>query len=284
MKTVYMATLQACSLDVRPTAGAPRVLVKLGRGRRGKIALPTSEQLHPDRTIALHMGKEWAVVQQAIAGNSDAQEHLFTRQTSRLYRTAFALLCNKEDAEDAVQESLCKAYTRLRSFEGRSSFSTWLTRIVINSALMARRRRKSVHPETSLDEILSSQPERLPHGLIDARPDPEKLCAETEIAALIEEQIRQLPPLLQTTFRLRATNGLSSNESSEVLGIRASAFKSRISRARRKLAHGLQQTWRFASPCERAAQQAPADEEITTLVGSRKLERSVRSNHSRESE
>ena len=170
-----MATLQACSLDVRPTAGAPRVLVKLRRGRRGKIALPTSEQLHPDRTIALHhMGKEWAVIQQAIAGNSDAQEHLFTRQTSRLYRTAFALLCNKEDAEDAVQESLCKAYTRLRSFEGRSSFSTWLTRIVINSALMARRRRKSVHPETSLDEILGSQPERLPHGLIDCAARPRK--------------------------------------------------------------------------------------------------------------
>lgn len=258
MKTVYMATLQACSLDVRPTAGAPRVLVKLGRGRRGKIALPTSEQLHPDRTIALHhMGKEWAVIQQAIAGNSDAQEHLFTRQTSRLYRTAFALLCNKEDAEDAVQESLCKAYTRLRSFEGRSSFSTWLTRIVINSALMARRRRKSVHPETSLDEILGSQPERLPHGLIDARPDPEKLCAETEIAALIEEQIRQLPPLLQTTFRLRATNGLSSNESSEVLGIRASAFKSRISRARRKLAHGLQQTLEIRQPIRACSSTGP---------------------------
>ena len=108
-----------CSLNVRPTAGAPRVLVKLRRGWRGKIAFPTSGQLNSDRTIALHhMGKEWAVIQQAIAGNADAQEHLFTRQTSRLYRTAFALLRNKEDAEDAVQEGLCKAYTSLRSFRG----------------------------------------------------------------------------------------------------------------------------------------------------------------------
>ncbi len=237
-----MATSQACSLNVRPTAGAPRFLVKVRRGRRGKIALPASEQLHSDRIIALrHMGKEWAVIQQAMAGNSDAQEHLFTRHTSRLYRTAFALLRNKEDAEDALQDGLCKAFTSLRCFQCRSSFFTWLTRIVINSALMMRRR-KSFHPEASLDEILDNQPERLLRGVIDRRPDPEKLCSEMEITALIEEQVRQLPPLLQTAFRLLATNGLSSTESSETIGIRAGAFKSRICRARRKLADGLQQT------------------------------------------
>lgn len=238
-----MSTSQACLLNVRPTAGAPRFLVKVRRGRRGKIALPASEQLHSDRIIVpRHMGKEWAVIQQAIAGNSDAQEHLFTRHTSRLYRTVFALLRNKEDAEDAVQDGLCKAFTSLHCFQGRSSFSTWLTRIVINSALMARRRRKSVHRETSLDEILDSQPEWLPRGVIDGRPDPEKLCAAMEIIALIEEQVCQLQPRLQTTFRLHATNGLSSGESSEALGIRTGAFKSQLSRARRKIADGLQQS------------------------------------------
>ena len=149
--------------------------------------------LHEDR------GKEWAVVQQAIAGNADAQERLFARHTRRLYRTVFALLNNKEDAEDALQEGLCKAFTSLRSFEGRSSFSTWLTRIVINSALMARRR-KNAHPEASLDEMLDNQPKQMPREVVDPRPDPEKLYAETELNARVEEHVSQLPPALQAAI------------------------------------------------------------------------------------
>jgi RNA polymerase sigma-70 factor, ECF subfamily len=107
----------------------------------------------------------------SISGNADAQQHLFSRHTGKLYHIAFTLLRNKEDAEDAVQDGLCKAYAKLGSFEGRSAFSTWLARIVINSALMIRRS-KSAHPEASSDEILESQPERLLHGVVDARPDP----------------------------------------------------------------------------------------------------------------
>jgi RNA polymerase sigma-70 factor (ECF subfamily) len=198
--------------------------------------------LNSDRSVAPRdLGEEWAVVQQAIAGNADAQEHLFAPHTRRLYRIAFALLHNKEDAEDALQDGLCKAYASLRSFQGRSSFSTWLTRIVINSALMARRR-KSAHPEASLDEILVSQPEQLLHGGVDARPDPERTCAEVEINALVEENVRQLPPALQAAFRLHAMNGISGPESSKALGISPSAFKSRIFRARGKLACGLQRS------------------------------------------
>jgi RNA polymerase sigma-70 factor (ECF subfamily) len=187
------------------------------------------------------MGKEWAVVQQAIAGDVDAQEHLFAAHAGRLYQTVFALLHNKEDAEDALQDAMCKAYTNLRSFQGRSSFSTWLTRIVVNSGLMTRRR-KSAHPEASLDEIVDSQPERLPQGLVDAQPDPEKTCAATEIHGLVEEHARQLSPALQAAFRLRAINGLSVTESSQALGIPANTFKSRFFRAQRKLACGLQQS------------------------------------------
>jgi RNA polymerase sigma-70 factor (ECF subfamily) len=198
--------------------------------------------LNPDRSVALcGIGKELAVIQQAIAGNADAQEHLFVPHAGRLYQTAFAVLQNKEDAEDALQDGMCKAYTSLRSFQGRSSFSTWLTRIVVNSALMTRRR-KSAHPEASLDEILDSQPERLPQGVVDTQPDPEKTCAAIEINALVEEHARQLSPALQAAFRLRAINGLSITESSEALGISENAFKSRFFRAQRKVACGLRQS------------------------------------------
>ena len=109
-----------------------------------------------DKSGAAHTRcTEWAIVQKAIAGDIEAQEHLFARHRSRLYKTAVALLRNKEDAEDAVQDGLCNAYTHLRSFQGRSSFSTWLTSIVINSALMSRRRRRA-HPEASLDDMLET--------------------------------------------------------------------------------------------------------------------------------
>jgi RNA polymerase sigma-70 factor, ECF subfamily len=239
---VLAQMLRASSSGVPPAVGAPRFLVKARGARPGRIDSRRLRQLHSDKTVvARGMGKEWAVVQLAIAGNAEAQEQLLAPHTDRLYHSAFALLHNKEDAEDALQDGLFKAFTSLRSFQGRSSFSTWLTRIIINSALMTRRS-KSAHPEASSDEILDSQPERLLHGVVDARPDPEKTCSAIEINGLVEKHVRQLPPALQAAFRLRAMNGLSVTESSQVLNISPSAFKSRISRARHRLVYLLQQS------------------------------------------
>jgi RNA polymerase sigma-70 factor (ECF subfamily) len=181
------------------------------------------------------------MVQQAIAGNVEAQEQLFASRKGRLFRTAFAVLHNQEDAEDALQDGLFSAYSKMQSFEGRSSFSSWLTRIVINAALMIRRR-KNAHPEPSLDEILENQRERIPHGAVDPRSDPEKLYAAKEIHALVERQVRKLPPKLQQAYRLRAINGLSAAESARALGISPSVSKSRIFHARRKLTNALQES------------------------------------------
>ncbi|MGA8578303.1 MAG: sigma-70 family RNA polymerase sigma factor [Bryobacteraceae bacterium] len=206
------------------------------------MALPASRPVNSPRIAGPQdRGNEWAVVQQAIAGNADAQDRLFAGQTHRLYRTVFALLNNKEDAEDALQEGLCKAFTSLRSFQGRSSFSTWLTRIVMNSALMARRR-KLAHPEASLDEMLDNQPLQLPRGFVDPRPGPEELYAETEFNTRIKEHVNRLPPALQTALRLHAIYGFSVPHSGEVLGISASAIKSRVFRARLRLACGLRRS------------------------------------------
>ena len=215
--------------------------VKVRRESPGRTSPRVLRQFNSYKTADLRGGERMAIVQQAIAGNADAHEHLFTHQTGRLYRAASARLHNKEDAEDALQDGLCKAYTSLSSFQGRSSFSTWFTRIVTNSALMTRRK-KSFHPDVSLDEILDRQPEQLPHGVVDVRPGPEKIFAAIEINALVEKHVSQLPPRLRTAYRLRDTNGLSAAESSRVLGIPASAVESQISRARRALVCGLQRT------------------------------------------
>ena len=93
------------------------------------------------------------MIQQALGGDLRAQKHIFSCYTGKLYGTAFAILRNKEDAEDAVQDGLCKAYRKLRSFQGRSSFSTWLTRIVINSALKTRRKKNTAQQQRQSDAI-----------------------------------------------------------------------------------------------------------------------------------
>ena len=143
--------------------------------------LRATRLLNSNRVVAPpDMGKEWAID-----------------------RIAFAVLRNTEDAEDALQDGLCKAFTSLHSLQGRSSFSTWLTRIVINAALMTRRR-NSAHSQASLDQILDDKPGQLPHGMVDARPDAERVYAAIEIDALVEVHVRLLSPLLQTPFRLSA--------------------------------------------------------------------------------
>jgi RNA polymerase sigma factor (sigma-70 family) len=236
-----MGTFQASSFNVRPAARVPRLPVTGRKARPQEIDLRASTQPSPKpNETSLHMSSESAMVQQAIAGNMAAQEQLFASRKGRLFGTAFAVLRNREDAEDALQDGLFNAYSKMQSFEGRSSFSSWLTRIVINAALMIRRR-KNGHPEASLDEILDSLPERYPSGAVDPRSDPEKIYALKEIKVLIERQVRKLPPELQQAYRLRAINGLSAAESGRVLGIPPSLSKSRLFHARRKLTNALRE-------------------------------------------
>ncbi len=230
------------NLNLRSAPGPQHIRVNVLR--RGIITRRNSRTLappNPGRAAASPpISEEWSLIQQAIGGDSRAQKQIFTCCTAKLHRTAFAILHNKEDAEDAVQEGLCKAYRKLRSFQGRSSLSTWLTRIVINSALMIRRKKNS-RPEASLDEILNGQPERL-YRIVDRRPNPEEICTTTEIHRLVEKQVRQLSPGLRASVQLCDLDGLSPADSIQALGIQKSAFKSRISRARQKLAAGLRQS------------------------------------------
>jgi RNA polymerase sigma-70 factor, ECF subfamily len=181
---------------------------------------------------------DWDLVRQAAEGNPEAQERLFKTHTPRLYRTVFAVLRNREDAEDAVQESWCRAYANLHSFEGRAAFSTWLTRIAINSALMLRRR-KSVRVADSLNDLLDTQSESLFDRTVAKPPNPEEIYVASELNALIEDQIRELPARVQAAFRLRRSEEFSITEAARALGIRETAVKSRMLRARRTVARGL---------------------------------------------
>ena len=203
------------------------------------VSLQPTSQIDEQAGAAAAASQEQELIRRVIAGDSEAQTRLFATHTAKLYRIALKVLGNKEDAEDAVQDGLCRAYSKLHTFQGRSSLSTWLTQIVINSALMTLRRNKH-HLQTSLDGTSDDQ-NILLHNLVDGRPNPEKACINAEMNSLLAEQIRRLPPTTQQAFLLCYVEGRSRSESVELFGVSSAALKSRVNRACRKLASALSQ-------------------------------------------
>jgi len=190
-----------------------------------------------DRKMSKQGSEEGELIRLALEGHLDSLSTLFARDRVRLYRATYSLLRNREDAEDALQDGLLSAYINLRSFEGRSQFSTWLTRIVLNAALMKRRKLRTL-AQTSLDddEVEGVQPwNTLP---IDTRPDPEHTYALAETKELMEKVMRQLSPVLRSAIQPRDAEDLSDPES-ETPSINRNTYKSRLSRARQRLAHQL---------------------------------------------
>lgn len=179
--------------------------------------------------------EEYVLVRRALLGDRDAQDALFGRYRSRLYRLALRLLRSKEDAEDAVQDAFLSAFRNLNSFQGRSLFSTWLTRIVVNAALV-RMRRQRARPELFLQDVCPEDQFFVTQTLIDTRPDPEQAYASFETRELVEGALEELSPSIRTAFRLRELQDFSNGEAAELVGIEVGAFKSRISRARSQLA------------------------------------------------
>jgi RNA polymerase sigma-70 factor (ECF subfamily) len=178
------------------------------------------------------------LVQRALRGDPDALTALFARNSARVYRTAFSLLRNKEDAEDALQEGLLSAYTNLRSFEGRSRFSSWLTRIVINAALM-NRRRLCAHRQLSLDQIVENGAQHWA-AVADAETlNPEQEFARLENKEVLRKGMNQFCSILRSALYLRGIQRLSTREAAAVEGVKIGVIKSRIFRARRKLMGSL---------------------------------------------
>ena len=169
------------------------------------------------------------------AGDEGALTDLIDAYGSKVYQLAFRYLRNKEDAEDALQDGLLSAYANLHSFEGRARFSTWLTRIVCNAALMNRRRLR-LHRPLSLDEILLNATQAREAVAVDYRPDPEKVFAQLETRNAVENKMKHLSPFLRSAFYLRDIQDLSAREAAKVASVNLSAMKSRAARARRQIA------------------------------------------------
>ena len=188
---------------------------------------------------------EPTLVRSGLKGDPDALDALFSRYTRTLYQTALRVLGNPEDAEDALQDGLLSAVRNLNRFEGRSQFSTWLTRIVINAALM-RLRSQRVRRTVSIEQEDPEQRDlTLGSRIPDTRPGPEESYHKKERFEILERGLETLPPALQSAVWLRDVEGLSTAEAARTLGLSEGTLKSQLHRARGKLSllirqgHGL---------------------------------------------
>jgi RNA polymerase sigma-70 factor (ECF subfamily) len=161
------------------------------------------------------------------------------RNNQRLFRTAWSILKSRSEAEDAVQSAYLRAFAAAADFEGRSSLSTWLTRIVINEALGRKRsakRRLSAVDGNSVT-ILDEYREKLMRGSTTSLPDGS--LAREQIRRMLEEAIARLPDPFRLVFVLREIEGLGVEETAETLGVAPATVKTRHFRARRRLQEEL---------------------------------------------
>jgi len=167
------------------------------------------------------------------SGEKPAFVELWNRHAARTLKTVLRITRNQEDAEDALQDAFLKAFTHLNGFDGRSKFSTWLTRIAINSALMILRRKRSF-PETSLEISVHDEPRRQ-WEIQDRRVDIEGHFLRSERTRCLNRAIHRLKPVLREVVEVQQSQDCSIKEIADATGLSVAATKSRLLRARAAL-------------------------------------------------
>jgi len=174
-----------------------------------------------------------------VARDAAALRHVITANNQRLFRAAWSILKDRNEAEEAVQAAYLKAFAKIGEFAGRSALSTWLTRIAINEALgrLRTNRRRRAQLEAQGVAMLNDYREALMRGSEAAAPD--EAMAREQLRQLIERAVADLPVAFRTVFVLREVEGLSVAETAETLDIPQTTVKTRLLRARRKLQDAL---------------------------------------------
>jgi|SRR5579859_3859934 len=182
------------------------------------------------------------LLKRARQGELRAFELLVEPHLRRLLGKILTITRDREDAEDCLQNTLMRAFTRIDQFREASRFSSWLFRIAINQALMCLRSKKKsilILDITDEDSIPFLDP-------ADTRPDPEQHCRDTERSTRLEKVISSLPPTLRPVFELRYVHEFSSKQTAVALGLSIAATKTRALRARRHIRKRLMQGHNFS--------------------------------------
>ena len=190
---------------------------------------------------------EFALVAEAKAGSYAAFEELVNRYEKKIYRLGINLTGNPEDAEDVLQETFLKAFQHLPDFREDSRFYTWIVRIAVNEGLMKLRKRRS-DKSVPMEDTVDDEGSVMPREVADWRPNPEQQLAQVELESILNNAARSLPPTFRTVFFLRDVEGLSTQETAEMLGLTVSAVKARLFRARLQLRDELGKIFKRGVP------------------------------------
>jgi RNA polymerase sigma-70 factor (ECF subfamily) len=175
-----------------------------------------------------------ALAAAAESGGNEGFEVLVRRHQARLLRVAWRFTRNREDAEDITQQALQKAFVHLRQFEGNSSFSTWLTRIAMNEALMWLRRNRRLS-DVPLEKQDVTSETALALDPPDSGLNPEESCLQLERKRIVVAAIHKLTPTRRTAMELRELRELSTQETAGILGLSVGTVKARLFHGRGKL-------------------------------------------------
>ena len=168
------------------------------------------------------------------SGADEAFEILVRRHQARILSVAWRFTHNREDAEDISQQTFHKAFVHLRQFKGNSSFSTWLTRIAINEALMWSRRKRA-SSERSPDVLNANSETATRLDPTDLAQNPEEACLHLERKRIVATAIDNLTPKIRTAVQLRQLSELSIRETAGLMGLSIGTVKARLFHGRSKL-------------------------------------------------
>jgi len=196
--------------------------------------MPANNEMRTDTIEFSGSVTDQDLVARAKGGDEKAFETLVKRHRRKVLALALRYTRVREDAEDVVQQTLQKAFVSLRNFEGKSSFSTWLTRIAINEALMWLRKARALC-EVPLNHSVNDEGARPAVDVADATPDPEATYLRQEETRTLSMAIERLAPSIRIVLELKELRELSARETAQHLGLSLSAVKARVFHGREKL-------------------------------------------------
>jgi RNA polymerase sigma-70 factor (ECF subfamily) len=191
---------------------------------------------------------EVELIQRVLRGENEAFRELMRPCEHAVFMATQAILQNEADAEDAAQEAVLKAFTNLAKFRGDSKFSTWLIRIATNEAFMKLRKERRQKLHDSLDEHRQDEEgDYIPRDFADWREIPSEAVQKKELRQALSQALASLTPKHREVFVLRDVQHFTIAETAQLLGIRESAVKTRLMRARLQmrdaLAPGIDGSW-----------------------------------------
>lgn len=207
------------------------------------------------------------IVARAARGEEAAVRVIVRQNNRRLFRVARSILKDDWEAEDAVQEAYVRGFSNLAEFEGRSSLTTWLARIVVNEALGRLRKRRPAADFADVERGAADNGQLVPFPLAAPQLDPERAMAQSQLNNLLEKAIDALPDVYRVVLVARVIEEMSVEETAALFNLEPATVKTRLHRARALLRHALEEnvgpvladTYQFGgSRCERMAERVIA--------------------------